>query len=88
MPPQKDPHPRYLDEPFALERTMLEQALDVLRPLANGHLSPLPARMRGQIARMYVTLAGFTRELRDHPDALTYERADEDAPPPLPTDRP
>jgi hypothetical protein len=53
---------RYLDEPFALEIILLQQAQDLLRQLAQNNSRP--ARMRTATARMYQRLGAFRRELR------------------------
>jgi hypothetical protein len=73
---------RFLDEPFILQIVALEQMADLLRPLASDHLSPLPLRMRNQLARMHNRVRALSRELHQHPDAVRQERAAEEAPPP------
>ena len=67
----------YLDQPFVLERTVIEQARALLRPLARTSLSPLPNRMRTRIAHMYRQLGEISRELRRAPDRVMREKADE-----------
>ena len=67
----------FLDEPYILERVALEQIADVLRPLANERLSPLPVRMRTQLTRMHNRVRALSRELRRQPEQVRAERAAE-----------
>ena len=82
LPPVTDPAPRFLDEPFILQRIALEHIADLLRPLAADRLSPLPVRLRNQLARMHNRVRALSRELYQHPDQLARERVAEEPPPP------
>ena len=72
----------FLDTPYILQIVALEQMADLLRPLAADSKSPLPVRMRNQLARMHNRVRALSRELRDHPEAVQRERAAEEPPPP------
>ena len=51
-------------------------------PLAHTATSPLPVRMRNELARMVRRLGALSRELRRVPDAVMQERAAEAQRPP------
>jgi hypothetical protein len=57
----------------------LDQAHDLLRPLARANLSGLPARMRNDLAAMVLRLGRYGREIRRYPDRIASEKADETA---------
>jgi len=57
--------PRYLDEPFALELTQLEEARNLLRQLATRP-GPLPPYWRSRVAKLAVTLTSLRRDLARH----------------------
>jgi hypothetical protein len=74
------PRRRFLDEPYIVERLTLEYMQDLVRPLLHPG-SPLPARLRAQLARIQRRLMFINRELRLHPGQVAAEKAAEESPP-------
>lgn len=74
-----DEHRRYIDEPYILERVSLEQAMDLLRPLARTGRSALTLKMRNKVGKAFMLLSAVNRDLVHHPDRVREEKAAEDA---------
>jgi hypothetical protein len=68
----------YLDEPFALQKSQLTQALALLWDLAYWRTSPLSRDERAVCARMVYRLSRLLTELEVRPDMLTIRRGEED----------
>ena len=71
----------YLDEPFALQRSQLRQALALLRDLSDTRISPLPQEERAVCARMVYRLSRLLTELEVRPDMMAIRRGEEEVQP-------
>jgi hypothetical protein len=71
--------PRFLDEPYALEKNRIDRAMALWRDRAYGRPSSLPERARARCARMGARRSRIRRDLETRPEMVTIRRGEADA---------